>query len=134
MMARRNGTGRTRATAAIRAGWAGALLVVPEHLLRLAGHGPVPPAAVATVRVLGARHLLQALVCAAAPRAPIAGAGAVVDTLHTGTCLGLAAVSPTWRRAALLDAAVETAFAASGWSHLAGGQLRTSSSRPTAPR
>lgn len=114
-MSRRTGTGRIRAGAAVRAGWAGLLLVVPERLLGMAGPAPVPPAAVATVRVLGVRHLVQAAVSAVAPNAPVAGAGAVVDALHTATCAGLAALSPRWRRVALLDAAIEAGFAAAGW-------------------
>jgi hypothetical protein len=114
-MSRHTGTAQIRALAAIRAGWAGALLFAPERLLGVAGRAPVPPAAVATIRVLGVRHLLQAAASAAAPNASVMGAGAVVDALHTGTCVGLAALSPHWRRVALLDAAIETLFAASGW-------------------
>jgi hypothetical protein len=105
-----------RATALARAGWAGVLLVVPEVVLRAGGPGPVPAAAVTVARVLAARHLAQAAASALTPTGPVAGLGAVVDTLHTGTCVALAAMSPRWRRAALLDAAVEAGFAAAGWA------------------
>jgi hypothetical protein len=107
---------RIRATAVLRAGWAGALLLVPGRLLRIPGPAPVPAAAVVVARVLGARHLLQAAVSVAVPTGSVAGLGAVVDTVHTGTCLVLAAAWPRWRHAALLDAAVESGLAASGWS------------------
>jgi hypothetical protein len=112
-MARRAGTTGIQATALLRAGWAIALLLVPEKVLRTGG--PAPTAAIAVARVLGVRHLLQAAASAAAPTASVAVLGAVVDTVHTGTCAVLAVVSPRWRRAALLDAAVESGFAASGW-------------------
>ncbi|MFB9358473.1 hypothetical protein [Actinoplanes nipponensis] len=108
---------RTRgfpATAAVRAGWAAALLLVPHRLLRAAGPAPVPAAAVAVARVLGARHLLQAAAGAWAPAGPVTRLGAVVDILHTGSCVAFAAVSPRWRRAALLDALVEAGFAVAG--------------------
>jgi hypothetical protein len=114
-MSRRTGSRQVRATAVTRAGWAGVLLVVPEVVLRAGGPASVPTAAVAVARVLAARHLVQAAASALAPIGSVAGLGAVVDTLHTGTCVALAAMSPRWRRAALLDAAVEAGFAAAGW-------------------
>ena len=107
---------RIRVTAVLRAGWAGALLVVPGLLLRAGNQAPVPAAAVAVARVLGVRHLLQAAAGVLAPTGSVAGLGAVVDTLHASSCVAFAAGSPRWRRVALLDAAVETGFAAAGWS------------------
>ena len=114
-MSRRTEKRRVRATAVARAGWAGVLLVVPEVVLRAGGPAPVPAAAVAVARVLAARHLLQATASALAPTGSVVRLGAAVDTLHTGTCVALAAVSPRWRRAALLDSVVEAAFAAASW-------------------
>jgi hypothetical protein len=113
-MSRRTRSGPIRIVALVRVGWAGALLLAPERLLRVAGGEPVPPAAVAVVRVLGARHLMQAAVSAAVPTGPVAGLGAVVDALHAASCVGLAAISPRWRPPALLDALVESGFAAAG--------------------
>jgi hypothetical protein len=112
-MSRHKNTRHILVTAAVRAGWAGALLLVPAQSLRAGGRAPA--SAVAVARILGLRHLAQAAASALAPTAPVAGLGAVIDTLHTGTCIGLAVMSPRWRRVALLDAAVETGFAASGW-------------------
>jgi hypothetical protein len=116
-MSRGSAGTRIRAIAAVRAGWAVILLTMPERLLRTGGGGgPVPAAAVAVVRVLGVRHLLQAGASAALPTGPVAGLGALVDTAHAGSCVGIAAGSPRWRRAALADVLVEAGFAALGWS------------------
>jgi hypothetical protein len=106
---------RIRTTAAVRAGWGIILLALPEPLLR-AGGGSVSPAAAAAVRVLGVRHLLQAGASAARPQGSVAGLGALVDTMHAGSCVGLAVASTRWRRVALVDALVEAGFAAAGWS------------------
>jgi hypothetical protein len=114
-MSRRTSIRRVRATAVLRAGWGGALLLVPRRLLNAAGYRPAPAGAVLVLRVLGARHLAQAAAGGVAARESFAALGAVVDTLHSGTCVGLAAGSGRWRRAALLDAAVEAGFAAAGW-------------------
>ena len=113
----RDDSGRqVRTTAAVRAAWGAVLLLTPEQWLRAGFGRPVPASAVTAVRVLGLRHLLQAGVAAALPTGPVAGLGALVDTVHASSCAGVAAWSPRWRRAALTDLLVETAFAAAGWS------------------
>jgi hypothetical protein len=106
-----------RTTAAVRAGWGLILLTRPEQLLRAHGGGPVPPAAIAAVRVLGVRHLLQAGASAVLATGSVAGLGALVDMAHAGSVVALAAGSSRWRRAALTDALIEAGFAASGWSN-----------------
>jgi hypothetical protein len=115
-MARGEAGTRIRTTAAVRAGWGIVLLAVPERLLRAGDGGPVPAAAVVAVRVLGVRHLLQAGASAVLATGSVAGLGALVDTVHAGSCVGLAAGWKRWRRAALVDVLVEAGFAASGWS------------------
>jgi hypothetical protein len=107
---------RFGAVTAVRAGWAVVLLVAPERVLRAGGEGAVTPAAVAAARVLGARHLVQAGVNAATGGGAVAALGAVVDALHATSCVGLAAVSPRWRRIAALDAVVEAGFAAADFA------------------
>jgi NAD(P)-dependent dehydrogenase (short-subunit alcohol dehydrogenase family) len=114
------GSGRSaptasRATAAVRAGWGGALLMMPGMLLRAGGLSPVSTAAVTAARVLGARHLLQAALTAVRPTASVAVLGAAVDAAHAGTDVLLAVASARWRRTALTDAAVAAGFAAAGW-------------------
>lgn len=91
---------------AARAGYGAALLFVPARLLALGTGSPLPGSAVAVARVLGARHLVQSTVTVARPTGWIVRAGAVVDTLHGSSQVGLAAISPRWRRVALADAAI----------------------------
>src|SRR4051794_27846608 len=93
-------TTTARVSAAVRAGWGCALLLAPERLLELGARGPVPAGAVTVVRVLGARQVLQGALTAWAPTPAVTGLGAVVDALHGMTCVGLAALSPRWRRVA----------------------------------
>jgi hypothetical protein len=65
------------------------------------------------MRVLGARHLVQA-----GAEYRLGGAareiGIGVDLLHGATSVVFGLVSPAWRRAALVDAAVATGFAVIG--------------------
>jgi hypothetical protein len=65
------------------------------------------------MRVLGARHLVQAgAEYRLGGRAREIGIG--VDLLHGTSSVIYSVVSPTWRRAALVDAGVATAFAVLG--------------------
>lgn len=65
-------------------------------------------------RLLGARHLAQATLTTLAPLPAVFMVGVGVDALHAASMVILAAVDRTARRAALADAAVEAAFAATG--------------------
>ena len=90
------------------------------------------PRALGVVRVLGARHLLQAALTAGvlSARGPseeippgqalLAGSG--VDTVHAASMLGLALAHRPLRRAALADALLESSLAAFGI--IAARQLR----------
>ncbi|WP_416904334.1 hypothetical protein [Micromonospora echinospora] len=95
-----------------RVAWAGLLLLAPGTLLRPVG--PTSTVAVATLRVLGARHLAQAAVTVHRPTPGTLGAGAAVDGIHAFTALALAAVDRRQRRAALADAAIAAAWAVLG--------------------
>ena len=114
-MVRGDGVRQLRITAVVRTAWGAVLLLMPERLLGAGTGRPIPAAAVTTVRVLGLRQLLQAGVAAARPTGPVARLSALVDTAHVGSCVGIAAWSPRWRRAALIDVLIEASFAASGW-------------------
>ncbi|UQU62191.1 hypothetical protein COUCH_24485 [Couchioplanes caeruleus] len=98
-----------------RAVYGCALLLMPDTVLRATGRPPTP-GAVAVARVLGARHVLQAVVTAAAPGGPVAALGAVVDTVHAAGDLAVAAVAPRWRRPALTDSVIAAGLAAAGWA------------------
>jgi hypothetical protein len=63
------------------------------------------------VRVLGARYVVQALGGEWVHRAWVPAVDAGVDLVHAASMLGVAAVSPRHRRAALASAALATGFA-----------------------
>jgi hypothetical protein len=117
---------------AARACYGWLLACAPRPMLR-AGTAEAPgtpdapgPLAVLVTRVLGARHLAQALLTATAdaaglPPAAVLAAGAAVDTLHAASMAGLAVMSRPLRRAALTDAALETTLAALGLLAARGG-------------
>lgn len=94
----------------LRAGWGVVLLSAPRPLLRLVGEA-VDPKAVVVLRVLGARHVGQSVLEASFPRPAVGYLSAAVDGMHALTGLGLALMASRWRRGALIDAAVATAFA-----------------------
>lgn len=70
--------------------------------------------AVAVVRVLGARHVLQGLAGLAAPRFASPAYGAALDGLHAASMAGLALLDRDRRWGASVGAAVAFAFAFGG--------------------
>lgn len=117
-----------------RAAYGCALLLMPGALLRMGGRAPAPPAAVTVARVLGTRNVLQAGATIARPTAPTGGLGAAVDALHAATGVALAVVSPRWRRIALVDAAIATGLAATGWRGARQARRRPPADQDTAAR
>lgn len=109
---------RTRSTKAdrvsigVRTVWGAVLLGVPGLLVRVAG-GTDELASRRVVRVLGARHLVEAGVEARHGGA-VRRAGGVVDLIHAVTAVGFGLADGRWRRPALADAVVASAFAAAG--------------------
>jgi hypothetical protein len=98
----------------LRAGWGLALLADPARVV--AGIGVAEPDARARIvaRVLGARHLAQAVVTVTRPTLRGLRWGGVVDLTHAGTGLALALADGRYRRAALTDAAIATGFGVKG--------------------
>ncbi len=101
-----------------RAGYGVALVAVPGLLIGLAGQKPGRRAC-GVARVLGARHLIQAGVTAAAQLADpsdlaVLGGGVAVDLLHATSMVALGAVDRCVRRVTLTDAVVEMGFATAG--------------------
>ena len=93
-----------------RAAWGTACLLGPGTVGRLlAGHEPDARAR-RVLRVLGARHLVQAAGMRLLPAPVGLVGGAAVDGLHAGTALLAALADPRRRRAELADAVVAT-----GW-------------------
>jgi hypothetical protein len=108
----------------VRACYGGLLLAAPGRMLTLCGPGQASPRALGVVRVLGARHLLQAALTAGvlsargpADKIPPDRAllvGSAVDTAHATSMIGLALAHRPLRRAALADALMESSLAAFG--------------------
>jgi hypothetical protein len=89
------------------------LLTAPGTVLRLLGGADEDRAPRRLMRVLGARHLVQAgAEYRFGGRARKIGIG--VDLLHGATSVVFGVVSPPWRRAAHIDAGVAAGFAVLG--------------------
>jgi hypothetical protein len=99
---------------AARACYGAALLCVPGLVLGLATGKSAGGRARTVTRVLGARHLAQAVLTGWRPRPGVLLAGAGIDACHTTSMLALAAADPRLRRAGLADALAATAFTAAG--------------------
>lgn len=80
------------------------LLAAPGRLLR-AGGGRDTPGVRAGVRILGARHLAEAVVLACAHNRRPLRLITVIDLVHAASMVALAAASRRMRRDALLSAA-----------------------------
>ncbi len=111
-MTDRTSTGTTARWAGVVAvGWGAALLVGGRRLFGVLEQRPPSGVEAATIRVLGARHLVQGVTQVVRPGwAP--GVLATVDLTHAASMLALASVRPADRRAALLSAAVAASTAA----------------------
>ncbi len=97
----------------VRAGYGLCQLAFPDFFAGLVLRRRLDGRAAVVVRVLGARHLLQALVVGLAPRSrTIHRCGAVVDVLHSASMVVLATADARRRTAALSDAVVAGLFAA----------------------
>lgn len=94
-----------------RAVWGLTGVSAPALLVRRVGGVPADHRAVVVTRVLGARHLVQAVASGLAPGPAVLAVGAWVDGAHSLTALALALVDRSRARAALTDAAVAAAWA-----------------------
>lgn len=103
-----------RGVALLRAGVGAALTVFPGRVASAAEGRPATTPARVFTRVLGVRHLTQATLTLTAPQLLTPSRGAVVDGLHAATVMVLAAVSPRYRRAALVNAALAATFCGLG--------------------
>jgi hypothetical protein len=95
-----------------RATWGAALLAAPGLVLRLVGELEPDPRSRAVVRVLGARHLVQAVFSGRAPGRATLADGAWVDGVHALTSLALAAGDRPRARLALTDALIAASWGA----------------------
>lgn len=102
-----------------RCGYGWLLACSPRRMIGAVAPRPPGAPALTVTRVLGARHLLQAMGTAWAgaaglPPGPVLLAGAAVDAAHAASMLGLAVMNRPLRRAALADAALEAGLGAFG--------------------
>ncbi|MEH3078241.1 MAG: hypothetical protein PGN11_16530 [Quadrisphaera sp.] len=95
-----------------RATWGVLLLAAPERVLRAVGEHHPDARTRAVLRVLGARHLVQAAFSGRAPGRATLADGAWVDAVHALTSLALAAGDRPRARLALLDAVVAASWGA----------------------
>jgi hypothetical protein len=99
------------ALAAARIAWGTVLLISPNRVLEKCP-GPLPGYARSGVRVLGARQLIEGAVLARHPRDPPPEWSVAVDAIHALSMLGLAALQPQLRPAALRSTAAAMTLAA----------------------
>lgn len=99
------------ALVAARMAWGARLLVSPQRVLARCPD-PVPGYARTGVRVLGARQLVEGAMLARHARRPPPEWSIAVDALHGLSMLGLAAVRPGLRPAAVRSAASALALTA----------------------
>ncbi|HEY3955490.1 MAG TPA: hypothetical protein VGM53_19125 [Streptosporangiaceae bacterium] len=107
------------ALVAARACYGWLLACAPRQMIRVGTPWPPGRRAVLMTRVLGGRHLVQALLTATGeaaglPPATVLALGAAVDVLHAASMAGLAAMYRPLRHVALADTAIESGFAAFG--------------------
>ncbi len=106
---------------AARAALGTAYLLFPALPGRIAGTDHNARAARVTARILGARHLTQALATAGQPASAVLALGTEADAAHAASMAILGVVSRRWRRAALADALIAATLAAAGLAATARG-------------
>ncbi|PND57975.1 hypothetical protein CRM90_10720 [Mycobacterium sp. ENV421] len=111
-------TTRSRSIELTRAGWGLALLVAPRAVMESVHRIEVDTKSVVVARILGARHLTQALLSGWRPSPEVLAMGVWVDAVHALTAVGLAAVDRNRARAGLTDAAAATIWAGAGYRDL----------------
>lgn len=124
-----------RLVAVVRGLWGTVLLTQPREVVSLVQPDLVRSSwAPAIVRVLGGRHVGQAVVTAALPSRKLSVAGALVDGLHAMTALTYAASGRSRRRAGLSSASMAVGLGVAGLvaSRLDGSQSRHGDSSPPA--
>lgn len=108
------GTAETSpAAVVVRAAWATLLVLAPGLILRFMGVTTPDRGPRRVLRVLGTRHLLQA-VAVHRGGARTRNVGAAVDAVHASTDIAFAYLVPPWRRAAATDATITAGFVVLG--------------------
>ena len=100
--------------ATLRAGYGAVQLAGPGYSAEQQLGGPLDPATLRVVRVLGARQVVQAGLALAFPAESLLALGVGVDALHALSMVPVVAAAPRWRRPALVSGLTAAAFAAAG--------------------
>jgi hypothetical protein len=108
----------------VRTAWGTVLLVAPRKILSQVHGVEVDRKATVVTRILGARHLVQAMLSGINPSPEVVAAGVWVDAVHSTTALGLAVVNPHRARGGITDAIVAAAWALFGTHDLASRKTR----------
>jgi hypothetical protein len=112
----------------MRAGWGAALLGAPAFVLSRIHGVRVDRKALVITRILGARHLFQALLSGINPSPEVLAAGVWVDAVHSMTAFGLAVVDPRRARGGMIDGVVAASWAGLGLYDLHSGETRVTTS------
>jgi hypothetical protein len=111
-----------RAIEIARGAWGAALLLRPADVLHAADGLTVDPRSTVVTRVLGARHVSQAVLSGVSPSPDVLAMGVWVDAAHAVCSLALATSDRPRTRAGLVDAAVAALWAGLGYRDLANAQ------------
>lgn len=103
-----------KALVVVRAAYGTLLLVAPDRVARLCTGSRADRRTRAVARLLGARHLAQAVGTAGAPGPGALALGVTVDLAHAASMVALAAWDRPRARGALVDAAAALSFALAG--------------------
>lgn len=101
-----------------RAAYGLALICCPGRLIQLRTGERPSRRTCAVGRVLGVRHVAQAVISTACPTGLVLGAGVIADVAHAGSMVILAGLDQDLRPALLTDAAIAGALAAAGGAAL----------------
>jgi hypothetical protein len=98
----------------LRGFYGAALLLASDRMIRLVSGRPAELRIRVVVRLLGVRHVAQAVVTGVRPGPLPILLGAEVDVVHAASMLGVAATARSQRRFGVVDAAVAFTFAVAG--------------------
>lgn len=102
----------------LRAGWGACLMLWPRVILTDLPHVRSDRKSVFVARILGARHLTQAVLSGIRPSPDVLAMGVWVDAVHAVTALGLAVSDRSRARAGIIDSVMAGAWAALGYRDL----------------
>jgi hypothetical protein len=105
----------------LRGAWGIALLIGPDQVLARVHGLRIDTKSRVVARILGARHLTQALLSGLRPSPEVLAMGVWVDAVHALTALGLVATDRSRVRAGLTDTAIAAGWGAVGYRDLVAG-------------